>query len=438
LNREAMWSLTLPLLESQMKESSFDVSSDWADAVRFAVAKRAASEVSPLTSVILSHVKADLGDTVRADFASQAKWLRLLQSILAEWGSDPQKEPAFCDLADSIIPQMLQVYSHSYEVTRVMIAKTMFLLFDFPHFAQCSRLLHLRKTTLAFISSTLSPLHSQDAAVATLAIKHAQETTAHWLLTCALGGESAVHQWHHASLVPSLFDGLLDEDATHQKFTRSILKYLAQSLDIFPDAVSVNILVTHDSWKVREEAIKFIGVLDTRLNSNSSILITHLPSLLGDSRLEVCMAARDVASLVFLVDIDSEHCRCFIETLMGTSTKFLKPLKRKTKKNQAVPDDGDVEVKETQDVRTIRFCVHGLSGLVLSSPFEVPLPVVPAISMLVRLASGGGSEAMTTTRETFMDFKRTHLDNWEQHRMAFDEHTLEGFNETFEAPSYFC
>ena len=38
----------------------------------------------------------------------------------------------------------------------------------------------------------------------------------------------------------------------------------------------------------------------------------------------------------------------------------------------------------------------------------------------------------------FTEFKRTHQDDWANHREAFDEEILDAFNDTFEAPSYFC
>jgi len=111
---------------------------------------------------------------------------------------------------------------------------------------------------------------------------------------------------------------------------------------------------------------------------------------------------------------------------------------------------------------------QGLSALVLMSPFEVPPGVPQAIALLATLhsatASAAKSQAASSRAEghtskqsvkqsvaaaaalvvgdvvkaTFMEFKRTHTDDWTRHREAFDEQTLDAFNDTFESPSYFC
>lgn len=111
---DSVWKFVLPILEFQMKEASFEISSDWADAVRFVVAKRHPSVVAPLVSAVLAHVRADLSDgSERNDYSTQAKWLRLLQSLLAEWGSDPQCESEFCTLAEEVVPLLLSIFTHA-------------------------------------------------------------------------------------------------------------------------------------------------------------------------------------------------------------------------------------------------------------------------------------------------------------------------------------
>jgi len=113
---------------------------------------------------------------------------------------------------------------------------------------------------------------------------------------------------------------------------------------------------------------------------------------------------------------------------------------------------------------------QGLAALVLAHPYEVPQSVPPAIDLLTkqRLAAAATSRFLLTSKKkqaredpatavildsrakaaakavedivklAFTEFKRTHQDDWANHREAFDEEILDAFNDTFEAPSYFC
>ena len=91
----------------------------------------------------------------------------------------------------------------------------------------------------------------------------------------------------------------------------------------------------------------------------------------------------------------------------------------------------------------------GLAAVVLAHPYAVEPHVPSAIKLLAQLSaaprsgkssSGGTTQAMVTevVKATFLEFKRTHLDEWSRHREAFDVETLDAFNDCFDAPSYFA
>lgn len=328
-----------------------------------------------------------------------------------------------------------------YQLLRIMVGKTLFLFLDFPCFVKCPRITTLRSETLSVALSLLDADSSLNvdlvANIREKKLRLARETTGHWLVTCALGGDYGVHLWWHLALLPCLFKGLLDEDIDHQRFVRSIIQFMSQSVDKCLDSETITSLTTNNSWKVREEAVRYIGVIDTRLNANSKQVILSLFPLLGDVRLEVAVAVRDVSSLVFMTDLTLPHGAEIANRLMTHATKALKRSKR-TKIHKSTDHTGLSQVEEAKNNQSVRYCVHGLSALVLSSPFDMSDEVVPAIGLLARLASRGSDETQTAVRHCFMEFKRTHLDNWDEHRTRFDESTLDAFNETFEAPSYFC
>ena len=63
--------------------------------------------------------------------------------------------------------------------------------------------------------------------------------------------------------------------------------------------------------------------------------------------------------------------------------------------------------------------------------------VPPAILLLAKLAAESKANA-NVVKPALAEFMRTHQDEWERHREAFDETTLDALHAAFEAPSYFC
>ena len=59
------------------------------------------------------------------------------------------------------------------------------------------------------------------------------------------------------------------------------------------------------------------------------------------------------------------------------------------------------------------------------------------IALMARLGACGLPSVSEVVKSTFMEFKRTHMDEWHQHREAFDADTLSAFNDCFDAPTYF-
>jgi proteasome activator subunit 4 len=78
----------------------------------------------------------------------------------------------------------------------------------------------------------------------------------------------------------------------------------------------------------------------------------------------------------------------------------------------------------------------GMSALVLAAPYDVPawLPGV-----LVALTAYSQDPACKkTVLETFSEFKRTHLESWEEVKQAIQPGDFELISDYFYAPSYFA
>lgn len=73
----------------------------------------------------------------------------------------------------------------------------------------------------------------------------------------------------------------------------------------------------------------------------------------------------------------------------------------------------------------------------LGHPFDTPRVVPAALSALARL-SGDPPPTPGLVRHAFAEFKRTHQDNWERHRAAFDAEQLADLTDLLVSPSYYA
>lgn len=125
--RKRMWAVVLPLFDRLLARLSLDYSLDLAASLRFASATRRPEAFEPLTTLVLSKVISSLGGlapgsvplasvTVRDDYTSQAKWLRMAQALLIEFVGEPATRPRGQMLAAQLVPVLLSNLGHPYKV----------------------------------------------------------------------------------------------------------------------------------------------------------------------------------------------------------------------------------------------------------------------------------------------------------------------------------
>ncbi|KAF4316538.1 hypothetical protein BBO99_00008632 [Phytophthora kernoviae] len=143
-----------------------------------------------------------------------------------------------------------------------------------------------------------------------------------------------------------------------------------------------------------------------------------------------------------VVEVMSVHLR---EATEQSRVKFLK-IKRRSERQEAesAPED---ELKKTQDrLKTIEAkmmeSILSLSAIVLAFPHDVPSFVPPIFEVLgpflyMKKSSNTISFLEKAVKETLLDFKRTHQDNWLETKSKFTQPQLDVIEDVAIAPSYF-
>ena len=237
-------------------------------------------------------------------------------------------------LTVSLAPLLMSNFAHAYKLCREAIGRTLFILLhlavppsaDNKHPEVASlRAAALHQANLLLLEEKTEELNCLDAdggedgavVVSTTleaagARRRSRETAVHWLVTCALCGDRARHRhWGWWELLPRIFDGVADGSAEpeHVDLSRGVIRFLAQSVCPADQAALQSCakigsaLAASPSWRVREEASKFCGVVAARLSfggESRAEVVNAVVALLGDERSEVAQSAKETIALLLL------------------------------------------------------------------------------------------------------------------------------------------
>jgi proteasome activator subunit 4 len=198
------------------------------------------------------------------------------------------------------------------------------------------------------------------------------------------------------------------------------------------------------AWRCRRLCLVFIQQLslnnlfmlhfDTNLKQHIS---TTVMNLLKDGQVEVRdLAASTLCGLLHcgIVEVNSDLLKKFIRL----SNKKLAP--KPPSSNENKPTNGaittDARAASLQDIIVRHAGVLGVSACVRAFPYEVP-DWMPAALMNLNDHLHDPSPIEATVRNTFLEFKRTHHDNWQEHKKRFSEDQLQTLSEILVAPSYY-
>ena len=78
-----------------------------------------------------------------------------------------------------------------------------------------------------------------------------------------------------------------------------------------------------------------------------------------------------------------------------------------------------------------------MAAIVLAHPYDVPDSLPPVVHALGKHVTDA-APICTTVKRTFTEFKRTHQDNWEQHKLKFTHEQLTDLTAVLVSPHYYA
>lgn len=81
--------------------------------------------------------------------------------------------------------------------------------------------------------------------------------------------------------------------------------------------------------------------------------------------------------------------------------------------------------------------ILALSACILASPYDVP-SFVPDVLMEVSKHADDPQPIQGTVKHTLTSFKRTHHDNWQDHKQRFSDDQINSLTELLVSPNYYA
>lgn len=200
------------------------------------------------------------------------------------------------------------------------------------------------------------------------------------------------------------------------------------------------------SWFVRRAVLQMVTPMRARhlmvlTRAQDAALLQIVESRLDDKQIEV----QEVASeglIGFVMTMPTPQRRALADRLLAlASTKVPKRVAAPADMTAATPAELDTYKKyKTRSARAIRKrhagCL-GVSSIVKAHPFDVPAYLPSVLASLAQHVSDPAPIA-STVKKTVGEFRRTHQDNWEQHKMAFSEQELQDILSVTAGGNYFA
>jgi hypothetical protein len=193
------------------------------------------------------------------------------------------------------------------------------------------------------------------------------------------------------------------------------------------------------SWRARAAVLEFLQV--TVFNNMSSVLsqpeqaarvTSVVTNLLKDDRLEVReMASVVLGGLLHCTFIPAQQEEALMEQFK-TATRTKLP-----KKPKSSTDLTAWQTKRSSRVVMRHSGVLGLAAAVAAAPYHIP-PHLPDILMLLAEHLHDPQPIPLTIKRVFQNFKRTHQDEWQDHKMKFTDDQIVVLTDLLVSPSYYA
>ncbi|XP_026870024.2 proteasome activator complex subunit 4A isoform X2 [Electrophorus electricus] len=444
---ETLWAWLCPLLRTALFNITIETYADWGTCIAMACESRDPRKLHWLFEMLMeSPVNGEGGSFV------DACHLYVLQGGLAqqEW-----RVPELLHrLLQYLEPKLTQVYKNVRE--RIGSVLTYIFIID-------TKLPRTQPTTsprvadfTARMLARLRPLREAEGEIQnhvldgcteeqderTQAIK-LLKTVLKWLMTSA-GRSFSSALSEQLQLLPLLFKiAPVENDDSYDEMKRdakTCLSLMAQGLlcpDQIPQVLStLREISKSSSWHGRFTVLTYLQIMvfynlflflsDTKAIRDIRELVLEL---LEDEQLEVReMAATTLSGFLQCNFLSMDkHMQAHFEAL----SKIRLPTRRKREL------DSVVDTIPSADLVRRHAGVLGLSACVLSSPYDVPT-WMPQILIELSAHLNDSQPIEMTVKKTLSDFRRTHHDNWQQHKQQFTDDQLLVLTDLLVSPCYYA
>uniref|UniRef100_A0A3P8VNZ5 Proteasome activator Blm10 mid region domain-containing protein n=1 Tax=Cynoglossus semilaevis TaxID=244447 RepID=A0A3P8VNZ5_CYNSE len=435
---DRLWQLLCPLIRTALTSVTVETYTDWGTCIATACEGRDPRKLHWLFELLMECPLSGEGGSFR-----DASLLYMLQGGLA------QQQWRVSELLHRLLaylePKLTQVYKDVRE--RIGSVLTYIFMIDValphthatssPHVAQFVARVVERLKPLTSESEIHNHIHEENAQETderTQAVK-LLKTVLKWLMASA-GRTFTTPVQQQLQLLPLLFKIApveIDESYDEMKQdARTCLSLMSQGL-LYPEHIPVVLaalaeMVGSRSWHARFSVLTYVQImvfynLFTLLSMADEVLQIQklVMQLLLDEQLEVRdMAATTLSGLLqchfFPLDLS-------LQTRLQTLSQTRLPKARG-------------ELASTDLVRR-HAGVLGLSACILSSPYDVP-EWMPQILMDISDHLNDPQPIEMTVKKTLSEFRRTHHDNWQEHRQCFTDDQLLVLTDLLVSPCYYA
>uniref|UniRef100_A0A8D3ED43 Proteasome activator complex subunit 4 n=1 Tax=Scophthalmus maximus TaxID=52904 RepID=A0A8D3ED43_SCOMX len=436
---DGLWQLLCPLIRTALTNITVETYTDWGTCIATACEGRDPRKLHWLFELLMESPLSGEGGSFR-----DASLLYVLQGGLA------QQQWRVSELLHRLLtylePKLTQVYKNVRE--RIGSVLTYIFMIDValphtrstrsPHVAEfVTRVLERLKplTSEPEIHNHVHEENTQETDERTQAVK-LLKTVLKWLMASA-GRTFTTPVQQQLQLLPLLFKIApveIDESYDEMKQdARTCLSLMSQGL-LYPEHIPLVLealeeMAGNRSWHARFSVLTYLQImvfynLFTLLSVNAEVLRIRklVMQLLLDEQLEVRdMAATTLSGLL--------QCQFFpldfsLQTQLQTLSQTRLPKARG-------------ELASTADLVRRHAGVLGLSACILSSPYDVP-DWMPQILMDLSDHLNDPQPVEMTVKKTLSEFRRTHHDNWQEHRQSFTDDQLLVLTDLLVSPCYYA
>lgn len=452
--------------------------------------------LAPLVTYILDELEQSFARATAEDYARQVKWLVLVEALavhILSASAAPAPRPAIIALAATLSARVIAVIdafalTHQYKIIRDRVGKLLFLLGAFGFAPKTSALttapvdaatLPLAKLVAAAALDRDEAANSSDESSESDEAKtalYARETAMQWLSCTETHGDVPDLLAVMPALFPVAFLSQNHPKAEVAVFAKNTTDAMASSLRLYDtvnnddngaetDLTKLLALLEgfarHRFWKTRGAVLRFLTTFafyhwvffsrEQRARVQSLVC-----AFLSDEQREVQeMAKYTLRSLV-------HHQRPAVVAALSADwtaqAQAMRVLNPKTQRRiarleteaaasgaaESVTDElasARLKLKTNEDAMVRS--VLGMCAIVLAFPHTVPPFVPPMFEELGRFLylkkarSAAVSYLEKAVKETLLEFKRTHQDNWSETKRTFSPAQLDVIEDVSISPGYY-